>query len=62
MIASELPMHLRQLRASIRNFLCVASIRQLRAEQRISRDMGDSFRAACIQELIDEHIREDFSV
>lgn len=44
----------RNLRMNIRNFLLVATPEQLKRELEISRESGDTFRAECIQELIDE--------
>lgn len=41
-------------RANIRNFLLTATMAELAREKEISLERGDQFRAACVQELIDE--------
>jgi hypothetical protein len=41
-------------RANIRNFLLTATMAELVREKQISLEGGDLFRAACVQELIDE--------
>lgn len=45
----------RQLRMNIRNFLLVATADELQRELQISKDRNDTFRAQCIQELIEEN-------
>jgi hypothetical protein len=44
----------RTVRSNVRAFLLVASRAELEREQQISRERGDQFRAACVQELLDE--------
>jgi len=44
----------RQIRMHIRNFLMLATPDQLKKELEISQQRPDPFRAACVQELIDE--------
>jgi hypothetical protein len=48
----------RQIRMNVRNFLLVATIEELEVELKISKDTGDTFRAECVQELLDEAIGE----
>lgn len=44
----------RQIRMNIRNFLLIATPAELQKELEISNNSGDTFRAQCVQELIDE--------
>lgn len=44
----------RQHRMNVRNFLMVATPEELRKELDISEERGESFRAACIRELMEE--------
>lgn len=48
----------RQIRMAVRNFLLMATKKELEQEKQISLDTGDQFRADCIQELLDEHEAE----
>jgi|AntRauTorcE11897_2_1112592.scaffolds.fasta_scaffold01099_3 FixJ family two-component response regulator len=49
----------RQIRMNIRNFLLVATIAELETEIEISNRTGDTFRAACVQELLDQAVAEE---
>ena len=49
----------RQIRMNIRNFLLVATIAELETEIEISNRTGDTFRAACVQELLNQAIAEE---
>lgn len=44
----------RQARQAVRAFLLAATLAELQREKTVSEDLGDHFRAACVQELIDE--------
>jgi hypothetical protein len=44
----------RQARMTVRNFLLTATHDELKRELAISKEVNNDFRAACIQELIDE--------
>ena len=44
----------RQVRMSVRNFLLTANRAELEAELRLSEERGDTFRAACVRELMDD--------
>jgi hypothetical protein len=44
---------------NIRNFLLVATIAELETEIEISNRTGDTFRAACVQELLDQAVAEE---
>ncbi len=44
----------RDIRAMIRGFLILATPQQLQREKEIAEEQKDTFRADCIQELIDE--------
>lgn len=46
----------RQIRMNVRNFLLVATIDELKIELAISEKTSDTFRAACVQELLDEAV------
>lgn len=50
--------HKQKIRMNVRNFLLTATMEELQKELILSLDMSDSFRAACVQELIDEMIEE----
>ncbi len=49
----------RQLRMNIRNFLLVATDKELAIELQLSRHRGDTLRARFIQEMIDERKAEE---
>lgn len=59
MDTSKLTSAQRQLRQNVRNFLLVATLEELRGELAISKERGDTFRAQCVEELIDERTAED---
>ena len=44
----------RNVRMAVRNFLLIATREELIQELKISQDRGDMWRAACVQEIIDE--------
>jgi len=44
----------RRFRMNVRNFLMVATPAELQREKALSEERNDTFRAACVQELIDE--------
>jgi len=44
---------------NIRNFLLVATIAELETEIEISNRTGDTFRAACVQELLAQAVAEE---
>jgi len=44
----------RQIRMNVRNFLLVATMAELQKELTISLNSKDTFRAACVRELIEE--------
>ncbi len=44
----------RRIRQAIRDFLLIATPEELQREKKISLERNDTFRAECIQELIDE--------
>jgi membrane glycosyltransferase len=46
----------RRFRTNIRNFLMVATRSDLEAELALSRELNSEFRAACVQELINEDV------
>lgn len=54
MDVEKLPERQRRIRTVIRDFLLVATLEELRQEKQISLDLNDTFRAECVQELIDE--------
>ncbi len=45
----------RRFRTNVRNFLMVATLPELQREKALSEERKDTFRAACVQELIDEY-------
>ncbi len=45
-------------RCAVRNFLMLATLAELRAERAISLERGETFRAACIAELIGDALAE----
>lgn len=49
----------KQIRQNIRNFLLIATKKELETEYANSIARNDSFRAECIQELIDEYHAEN---
>lgn len=49
----------RRVRQTIRDFLLTASLDELKREEEISIERGDYFRAACVQELINETIKDN---
>lgn len=54
MDTSKLTERERTIRQNIRAFLLTATLAELRREKAISLEQGDSFRAVCIQELVEE--------
>lgn len=54
MDTSKLNEREKAIRQMIRAFLLTATLAELRREKAISLELGDSFRAVCIQELIEE--------
>ena len=54
MDVSKLTPAQRQIRQNVRNFLLIATIEELEVELTI----GDDFRKQCVQELLDEAIKE----
>jgi len=54
MDTSKLSDREKAIRRTIRAFLLTATLAELRKEKAISLELGDSFRAVCIQELIEE--------
>lgn len=57
MDTTKLSHHERTLRSNIRGFLLTATLEELKKELTISKDRGDTFRAECVQELIDEETK-----
>lgn len=49
----------RRVRMAVRNFMLLHTREQLVVELRISEEAGNLWRAACVQELIDEHDKEN---
>lgn len=54
MDTKKLTPHQYQIRSCVRAFLMVATREQLQKELELSLEKGDTFRAECVQELIDE--------
>jgi hypothetical protein len=48
-----------QLRMNVRNFLLTATLNELKRELELSNERKDTFRAACVQELIDSWNEND---
>lgn len=47
-----------QIRANVRNYLYPATLEQMKRELAISYQRHDVFRAACVQECINEAVQE----
>ena len=54
MDTSKLTERERTIRQSIRAFLLTATLAELKRELELSLELGHAFRAACVQELIEE--------
>jgi hypothetical protein len=50
----------KQIRMNVRNFLLVATDKELVKELRISREAGDEFRAQCVLEIMADRVAEEY--
>jgi len=57
----RLPADHQRLRCNVRNFLLVASYDELEAEHVISLDRGESFRASCVLEVIEDKYYDELN-